>query len=402
MSGFSSPIMRDQPIPQPLDIVIESSKYRIAYDQSRPWLLTPDEIKKFTKGVLDVFNKLESAFKQSVNNNQGGKLDKDFCHEQLVELAQWGRRAYQQFFDDDARKMLGEQIRGIQQLGSQVAPTFYSKLMLLPWEVLYEGDNYHDGDPELFWGFRYTPARILMPGKSPWQHEPFQHLPSRMLFCLNHKLRFAHAQEWPEIQKLVRFSQQDYCALLCAASCLIQGDSNIPLNERLLRNLYQANHNMLHFACHCRPGKEGADALIISLPGSEQQVTDNEQTIELSTYTFIDAKGKFQYSPLVFLNACESGGTVYTIFNLPVVFTEARAAAIVATACPVPDLFAAAFARVFYDFFLKQRLPIGEALRQARWYFLKEYNNPLGLVYGLYTPAHYRLEQSPAEAIKSS
>jgi hypothetical protein len=401
MSGYSSSIIMDDLNPQFLDIVIENSQYRIESDRWRPWQLTADEIKKFTDGVLDVFGKLEKAFKQSVKDNKGGTLDKDFCHQQLMELAKWGSRAYQQFFDADARFVLTQNITGIQQMGVSVSPTFHSNLMLLPWEVLYEGGDYHDGDPDLFWGFRYIPGRILTPGKGPFQHICLQRLPSHMLFCLNHKLRFAHAQEWPEIQKMVKANQQDQCNLLYAASCQAQDEPNIPLNERLLKHLYQSNYNMLHFACHCKQGKEGADALIISLLGGEQ-ITDSEKTVELSTYTFLDVKGEFQYSPLVFLNACESGGAAYTIFNLPQVFTVAKAAAIIATACPVPDVFAAAFARVFYEFFLKQRLSIGEALRQSRLHFLQEHNNPLGLAYGLYTPAHYRLEQAPKVGVKAS
>jgi CHAT domain len=92
------------------------------------------------------------------------------------------------------------------------------------------------------------------------------------------------------------------------------------------------------------------------------------------------------------------------IFNLPKVFIQHGAAAVIATACPVPDMFAAAFAKVFYDFFLRgmvvidetgekmvKIMSIGEALRATRWYFLKEFNNPLGLAYGVYSPAGYRV-----------
>ncbi|NER30231.1 MAG: CHAT domain-containing protein [Symploca sp. SIO1C4] len=93
------------------------------------------------------------------------------------------------------------------------------------------------------------------------------------------------------------------------------------------------------------------------------------------------------------------------MFNLPKVFIQHGAAAVIATACPVPDLFVVAFAKVFYEFFLRglvvedeamgektiRLMTTGEALRATCWYFLKEYNNPLRLAYGLYTPAHYQL-----------
>lgn len=72
-------------------------------------------------------------------------------------------------------------------------------------------------------------------------------------------------------------------------------------------------------------------------------------------------------------------------------FIQHGAAAVIATACPVPDTFAAEEAKVFYEYFLRGQMTIGEALCATRWYFLKEFNNPLGLAYGLYSPASYRL-----------
>ena len=85
------------------------------------------------------------------------------------------------------------------------------------------------------------------------------------------------------------------------------------------------------------------------------------------------------------------------------------AAAVIATVCPVPDLFAAEFAKVFYTFFLRgqeetdpetgrkrlRTLTIGEALHATRWHFLRQHNNPLGLAYGLYSSAFYQMTQMP-------
>ncbi|WP_199313394.1 hypothetical protein [Leptolyngbya sp. FACHB-671] len=44
-------------------------------------------------------------------------------------------------------------------------------------------------------------------------------------------------------------------------------------------------------------------------------------------------------------------------------------------------------------------MTIGEALQATRLYFLREYNNPLGLAYGLYSLAHYRLGRVPAKGL---
>src|SRR5205823_3843519 len=121
------------------------------------------------------------------------------------------------------------------------------------------------------------------------------------------------------------------------------------------------------------------DMLLISFI-KDENAEDKAQLIELETYSFDRVIGQFQCRPLVFLNACQSAGgsdDLRKTFNLPKAFIECGAAAVIATACPVPDLFAAAFARVFYEFFLRGQpitdpetgqvsfspMTIGEALR---------------------------------------
>jgi len=59
----------------------------------------------------------------------------------------------------------------------------------------------------------------------------------------------------------------------------------------------------------------------------------------------------------VFLNTCQSAGgkdELHKTFNLPKKYIQHDVAAVIATACPVPDLFAAAFTKVFYQFFLRE------------------------------------------------
>jgi hypothetical protein len=228
-----------------------------------------------------------------------------------------------------------------------------------------------------------------------------------MLFCLHHHLRRTHRQEWPEIQKLVEVTSQDHFRVLGP----LGGVTRIHDGETLLEYLDQASHNMVHFACHCQQIDAGSDALVVSLIGNERARSD-PQVIQLETYTFIDINGHFQRQPLVFLNACQSAGGADELretFNLPRVFIKRGAAAVIATACPVPDHFAAAFARQFYEFFLRgprvtdeqihaktsSPMTIGAALHETRRCLLDEYYNPLGLAYGLYSPPYYRLAQPP-------
>ncbi|NJR63710.1 MAG: CHAT domain-containing protein [Cyanobacteria bacterium CRU_2_1] len=270
---------------------------------------------------------------------------------------------------------------------TRLAPLFKSDLLLFPWEVLYEGD-YRDGKPESFWGLRYPVARHLIPSKL---YAMELALPTDMLFCLNHRLPYAPQQERPAIEILARKTGK---------FSLLRTLTHISSGETFLEHLYQARHNVLHFACHCRPCKkyeDDIDALLISLVEDETNLAQCKE-IELETYNFDDIDGFFQAEPLVFLNACQSGGGLDELrktFNLPARFIEHGAGAVIATVCEVPDSFAALFSKVFYEFFLDQKMMIGDALHKTRWYFLTEYNNPLGLAYGLYSPAYYRLAQPP-------
>ena len=114
--------------------------------------------------------------------------------------------------------------------------------------------------------------------------------------------------------------------------------------EILIKYLDRANHNMVHFACHCQASKHG-DTLLFSFI-DEENIDGNAQVIRLETYAFDRVIGQFQRQPLVFLNACQTVGGADDLrktFNLPKTFIERGAAAVVATVCPVPDLFAPLF-----------------------------------------------------------
>lgn len=399
MSGIASPVTNPD-IHNALEIVVEKDKYWIGrWDFPRP---DDAVLEMLTDEILNSFNQLRRA----VIDAKSIKLDAELCQKHLQVLAEWGQTAYQEFFGDEksSKRLAG-------RLAPNVAPTFVSEATSFPWEVLYEGSgsDYRQGNPDKFWGFRYTPARILNPEKDITDYVPEQSPQSDMLFSLHHKLLYSHQEERPEIERIVRVTQHDRFSMLGTA-CDFACDQNVLVGDDLLKYLYRARHNMLHFACHCKKSQRGDDSLLVSFIRDEA-IENTAQVIELETYKFSLRGGQFIYQPLVFLNACQSAGGADDLrrtFNLPKVFIKRGAAAVIATACPVPDAFAAAFARVFYRLFLRgevvmdevtgektvKLMSIGEALRATRWFFLKECNNPLGLAYGLYSPAHYQLARS--------
>jgi hypothetical protein len=384
----------------------DSADYRInGYDFPRDAKADDKGLTTLTDQILNVFREVEREINRAVQEGKGPEealtLDGETATKHLVELARFGARAYERLFKEAAQ----EELAAYLDPSSFIAPTFISEVIPFPWEVLYEGQKYSDGDPEMFWGIRYAPARILQPERGWHKHSLEQRPPSDMLFSLHHRLRYAKSQEWQQVQQLLGHVTDSRFQLLADSMCAEAAAAED--GERLLEYLDRAEHNMLHFACHCRPAEAGADALLISVLKDDQEITDAERTLALETGNFEDIKGSFSRQPLIFLNACQSGPSPNDLgktYNLPVMFMERGAGAVIATACPVPDVFAAAFARVFYTEFLlplkqvagtgqevlKSKM-IGEALRDTRRYFMTEYNNPLGLAYGLYSPAFYRL-----------
>lgn len=148
-------------------------------------------------------------------------------------------------------------------------------------------------------------------------------------------------------------------------------------------------YEFIHFACHCEPHEvsELLSQLKIHIAGEE---------ISLTVASMPAGRRSDQPGPLVFLNACGTGQQSATAEppGFPDNWISKReAVAVVATLCPVPDLFAHAFARKFYQTLFESMIDpaapvreryLSEALLETRRYFMKECGNPLGLAYILY------------------
>lgn len=160
----------------------------------------------------------------------------------------------------------------------------------------------------------------------------------------------------------------------------------------------QFAYELVHFACHCQPGKlsELATQLNINIAGENM-------ALDVATMATGRTLTPETPGPLVFLNACGTGQQNQT--NEPPGFPDVwirqhGALAVVTTLCPVPDLFAHAFALKFYRFLFAAGDPgvsarpryVGEVLLQTRRYFMEQCNNPLGLAYMLYGVRDVRVE----------
>lgn len=364
------------------------------FDADRPATASDTFLQGVSTDIFGVLDRVQkemrtSADKLSLKETSGQKF--------LDELAYHGSLAYKLLFKDPVGR---DMLVGFLAKKNFLGPTFLSESVPFPWEVIFQGDSVSPAKYDEFWGFRYSPGRIIGTGKafSLQAARAVQDLPADMLFCLHHSLPHAANEEWLKVQDLVRTLPTSRFNLF---SKMVT--ANVMDGMGFLRYLYGAGFTMLHFACHCRQVSTVDDELIISAIRDYQAIGKEEPDFPVKTGFFITEEGEFRNRPLVFLNACQSGTDTdpYRLtFNLPKMFMDHGAAALIATICPVADVFASEFSRKFYEFFLQtykegdllNTRMVGEALRDTRRYFWEQYHNPLGLAYGLYSLAFYHLE----------
>ncbi len=254
---------------------------------------------------------------------------------------------------------------------------------------MYQGDNYKNPEPDLFWGF-YYPI-----GRTHWGIE-FSNIIdlAQGIYLVGHNrqrlLRQLVETLGQQVQRLYRSLNWQ----------LLDQDISI---DNLLK-LFKApefHYGIIHLNYHVlSSSKSGTEQICLGLTEQEEKLV-----IDLETELIL-SRGGFRNLPFVFLNACLSAaGTLWErpTFSLPIKMLRFGAGGVIATVCPVPENFANAFASKFYEFLFAQlssdkRVNLGEVLVKTRRFFLERYNNPLGLAYILYGLSNLHLHVETQES----
>jgi len=296
----------------------------------------------------------------------------------LSRLRDRGRAAFQRLWPREMKEHLDAKDEQEKSRGLSFTFQVDEELSLF-WEMLYRGSPLNALDPNDFWGFRYPIGRCYLGVDTSDRVE----LQSGILSAVHNKLKLSlrevHAVK-TYLQKLRRIPSVRLQMLDEAL------EANSPTVNELLALFHddEFSFGMVHFACHCDAGQ--------NLLESSLRLTSRNSDIDLMLEKVLgNADYGFQNRPFVFLNACQTADVVGLRAGLgfPRAVLDFGAAGVIATACVVPDRFAAAFAREFYRRLLARRTPSGAAniasiLMETRLHFLTEFENPLGLAYGLY------------------
>jgi len=298
----------------------------------------------------------------------------------LQQLAKAGYRFYQQIFygpaADAQANLLGDRLREMARQETLKIQIF-SQQFMLPWGMLYVADEYDPDDvnPELFLGLKHVIEHIpLQPGMrvidTTVDSQP------GLAVSLNVNADIDRQMGMPLIA-----GQRSYWEQIGQA-----GGVEVTVREsgdevtRALADAATADQ-ILYFYCHAisKSLAEGGG------PDDSTLVLSGDQRVTLGDLNlFASPKKTLPGAPLVFINACESAELSPLFYDGFVPYFMAKGArGVIGTECETPALFAAEWARRFFDRFLAGE-PLGQAFLGLRREFYYEHGNLLGLLYALY------------------
>lgn len=244
-----------------------------------------------------------------------------------------------------------------------------SKRFSLPWEIITT-DPLHPNP----WGFSYIIQRQLPRNSVPYTPRTQRvetSTPPRVGLLALQDVFHLPAIVNEEIPFFIELHRKEL--VLCALMESLDPGKNRREELEKLRRFAGIDRHIYHFACHVEIDPNPARSNLI--------ITD---WFRVSPDDMRRHRIEFRKSPLVVLNACDTGiGNPFHTSDLVSNLLNSEIQGIVATECQVPDVFASAFIKEFY-YRLLAGDEIGSALKSCREYFLKEHNNPLGLLYSLY------------------
>jgi hypothetical protein len=298
----------------------------------------------------------------------------------LQQLAKAGFLLYRRIFlgraADAQARLLGERLRQMAQ-GERLKIQIFSQQFMLPWGLLYVADEYDPNDinPEMFLGLKHIIEHIPL---QPNMRVTERTIDSRsgLAVSLNVNTDIDEDVGKPLIADQRRYWEE---VNQSGGARVVVRQTKDEVTQALADT--STSDQVLYFYCHAdsrslaEGGGPGASALVLS--------GDGRLTLE-SLDLFAPPEKVLPGAPLVFINACESAELSPLFYDGFVPYFMAKGArGVIGTECETPALFAAEWARRFFDRFLAGG-PLGQIFLDSRREFFYKHNNLLGLLYALY------------------
>jgi hypothetical protein len=362
----------------PIDVIIrihsKGSRYRADVNAIGQSLRVPIDVSAHDLAALN--GQLQETLGDVARAHS--KKPKPGANEQenhLHRLAEQGHFAFRRIFGH--RDAL-ETIQGLLNLSDRFSIQIASDEFSLPWELIYPRGLGEPLSYEHFWGFKHILSRTVTQEAGQGAFVPPEIRVAggpRLGLLAYDRLNAVRDVEIPFFEDLNKEGR----IALRRLGALDPAQKRAGLAT--LRGFWQDAFDLTHLACHAFYESD--------TPSQSSLLLSGEFSVTLMDIENYDIRIAGQ--PLVILNACETGvaNPLYTS-DFAGAFLKYGARGVVATGCPVPDKFAAAFAKRLYAHLLAGH-PLGESLLAIRRHFLEQDDNPAGLLYAMYAPPTVRL-----------
>jgi len=339
---------------------------------------SPGDVKDYNNRFIETLERVVSL------TNEDLTLSEEDYQWVMAELRRIGAGAYAWLKKAD----IGPYIQTLEQRekdrGISLDFTFPAGMNFL-WQMMYTGSVRDEVvQEEKFWGFNYPIGNLF------WDSETSPRIRLKSgIFAGAHKELKSSLDELENLQALIKQIRErtNQTVTIQHVDAAISCDPICSQDLFTYFNHEDFAYGLVHFACHCVNPEGGASQAYLLMTAKQ---TELELTLEMFN-TLAQEECKFQKSPLVFLNACESQIPLHFLqsLNFPSGLINFGAGGVIATACTMPDHFANAFTSEFYRRLLNKPLAgttasIGETLMETSCHFLQRNKNPLGLAYSLY------------------
>jgi hypothetical protein len=385
--------------------------------------ITPDAV---TAGAGKVYESLKKLVKPDALTEQQRpdvtalapaaqqSFDENSERQAVWELHQFGIYMYDKLFLTENLELPGI-LKIIEKYGSERSANgknlrvlIYTNAIYLPWQLLHaEGKP----DADEFWGNKYILG--VIPADPKRGCGP---LPGLMRRPEKDEVLYAHY--WQEVSRPRADGKSENVptkvSLMGERLGTVLGEAfpngvNVVNRKDTFKTRLKGDRKHLQVLWTFIHGHSGQVAGEVKTPDGTRPINLQEiagQRLDFSQAEFIAAHEIdmetiqkeedprfFVDQPFVFLNGCETGteGTRGTTeSSLPGVFISRGARGVVATEAPVWDDFGYNFGETFLQKLTAGNMDAGQAMLATRREYLREYNNPLGLLYSYYGNAAAR------------
>jgi hypothetical protein len=347
--------------------------------------VTPPELNQMIadarQALLDVVNYRSGATRQP-DYQAGIDISPQANQFALARLSRAGFRLYRKIFYGPAAgadsNLIGDRLRQLAEGEATLKIHVSSQQFLLPWGMLYLAREYDPDhiDAKRFLGLRHMIEHLPLQRTQVPAHPLTMDSPSKLTISLNVNGDIDRQMQMPLIASQLTY--WDGVQQTRGAKVIVR--KTVPAVKQALADATTPDE-ILYFYCHASSkmlsegGGPDTSTLLLS---DEGRLTLGDLEDEAPIQKMLPN------APLVFINACESAELSPLFYDGFVPYFIAKGArGVIGTECSTPALFAAEWAKCFFDRFLTGE-PLGQVFLGLRREFYESHNNLMGLLYALY------------------